>query len=88
MDIGYDPMTIMADYEISEDYIPKEGDIWIDGIKSGFYRRPELGLSYRMQKCRSINFGVGFCRQRGDFILQTRTRGDAIGSEIGILYMN
>ena len=66
-DIGFDPASISVQYEISEHYIPSHGDLWIYGTRGGFYLRPEIGISLRLRRRRSVNFGIGYCRQRGDF---------------------
>lgn len=67
MDIGFDPAYISVQYDISEHYIPSHGDLWIYGTRGGFYFRPELGISLRLRRRKSLNFGIGYCRQRGDF---------------------
>lgn len=67
LDIGFDPAYIFIDYDISEDYIPSHGDLWIYGTHGGFYLQPELGVSLHLRRRRSVNFGIAYCRQRGDF---------------------
>lgn len=75
LDMGFDPIFIFVDYEISEGYIPSHGDLWIYGTRGGFYLRPELGVTLRLQRRRSVNFGIGYCRQRGDFSRMERRNG-------------
>lgn len=67
LDAGYDPLFVSVDYEISESYVPSHGDLWIYGTRGGFYLRPELGVSLRLRRRKNVNFGIGYCRQRGDF---------------------
>ena len=67
LDAGYDPLFVSVNHEISESYVPSHGDLWIYGTRGGFYLRPELGVSLRLRRRKSVNFGIGYCRQRGDF---------------------
>lgn len=67
LDTGYDPLFIFVNHDISESYVPSHGDLWVYGTHGGFYLRPELGVSLRLRRRKSVNFGIGYCRQRGDF---------------------
>ena len=67
LDAGYDPLFVSVNHEISESYVPSHGDLWIYGTRGGFYIRPELGVSLRLRRRKSVNFGIGYSLQRGDF---------------------
>ncbi|WP_300286726.1 hypothetical protein [uncultured Alistipes sp.] len=61
-DVGFDPVNVQVDYEMSETYRPQEGDVWVYGTDGGFYVRLEVGLSVRLDRRRAVSFGIGCCR--------------------------
>lgn len=67
-DAGYNPFFSSTDYEISPNYRPKDGDIWIYQVKGGFYWHPEAGISIRLKKRRAVRIGIGYNSQRGEFL--------------------
>ncbi len=68
VDVGFDPLYSSIKYDMNPEYRPQPGDTWVYGTDMGFYLRPEMGVSYRLKGRRSLNLGVGYTRQRGDFV--------------------
>ena len=72
-DVGFDPVNVHVDYGMSETYRPQEGDVWVYGTDGGFCVRLESGLSVLLNRHRAVGFGIGRCRQRGDFLRMERS---------------
>ena len=66
-DIGFDPFFIYACYDTDYEYGPQYGDNSVNEIRGGLYIHPEVGVSYRLHKRKSINFALGCKKQRGTF---------------------
>lgn len=66
-DVGYDFFGFGINYDMNP-HSHQAGDILLYGAKMGFYFRPEIGVSMRLNKRRAMHLGVGYTQKRGDLV--------------------